>query len=557
MNLDADQILEALDEQQREAAQALLGPTVILAGAGTGKTRTITHRIAYGIARGDFSENRVLALTYTNKAAGELRARLRGLGVQSANAKTFHSAALAQLEYFFRTLYGVDAPRVQESKAKNLTAAAQTLKLKLDPNTLRELAAEIEWRKYSMLSLEEYEGRLGERAPITGISALKNLEMQRSYEELKLKNKQVDWEDVILLCTGMLRAEPRALAHVQQQYRFFTVDEYQDISPLQQDLLDTWLGDRSDLCVVGDPNQTIYSFTGATSAYLENFTSRFPDATLVSLSNNYRSNPEIISLANRVRSNQDLDSLQAVRPSGVAPQILDFQNKTEEANWVAKEIKRLISAGTRASQIAVLYRINSQSEALEAALGEQSLEYQVRGGQRYFNRSEILSAIRMVRAEAAMPSNKGLYETVTAIVRALGWQSVPPTEGGTKLEQWEALNHLVQIVDELGESATIQTYATELEERQRSQHEPTKESITLSTIHAAKGLEYKVVFIVGASEGYLPISFAKTPAELLEEQRLFYVAVTRAKDLLFISWAKEDLDFNRLNQPSRYLALLK
>ena len=557
MNLDADQILEALDEQQREAAQALLGPTVILAGAGTGKTRTITHRIAYGIARGDFSENRVLALTYTNKAAGELRARLRGLGVQSANAKTFHSAALAQLEYFFRTLYGVDAPRVQESKAKNLTAAAQSLKLKLDPNTLRELAAEIEWRKYSMLSLEEYEGRIGERTPITGISALKNLEMQRSYEELKLKNKQVDWEDVILLCTGMLRAEPRALAHVQQQYRFFTVDEYQDISPLQQDLLDTWLGDRSDLCVVGDPNQTIYSFTGATSAYLENFTSRFPDATLVSLTNNYRSNPEIISLANRVRSNQDLDSLQAVRPSGIAPQILDFQNKTEEANWVANQIKRFISAGTKASQIAVLYRINSQSEVLEAALGEQSLEYQVRGGQRYFNRSEILSAIRMVRAEAAMPSNKGLYETVTAIVRSLGWQSIPPTESGTKLEQWEALNHLVQIVDELGESATIQTYATELEERQRSQHEPTKESITLSTIHAAKGLEYKVVFIVGASEGYLPISFAKTPAELLEEQRLFYVAVTRAKDQLFISWAREDLDFNRLNQPSRYLALLK
>ena len=557
MNLDADQILEALDEQQREAAQALLGPTVILAGAGTGKTRTITHRIAYGIARGDFSENRVLALTYTNKAAGELRARLRGLGVQSANAKTFHSAALAQLEYFFRTLYGVDAPRVQESKAKNLTAAAQALKLKLDPNTLRELAAEIEWRKYSMLSLDEYEGRIRERTPITGISALKNLEMQRSYEELKLKNKQVDWEDVILLCTGMLRAEPRALAHVQQQYRFFTVDEYQDISPLQQDLLDTWLGDRSDLCVVGDPNQTIYSFTGATSAYLENFTSRFPDATLVSLTNNYRSNPEIISLANRVRSNQDLDSLQAVRPSGIAPQILDFQNKTEEASWVAKEIKRIISAGTKASQIAVLYRINSQSEVLEAALGEQSLEYQVRGGQRYFNRSEILSAIRMVRAEAAMPSNRGLYETVTAIVRSLGWQSVPPTESGTKLEQWEALNHLVQIVDELGESATIQTYATELEERQRSQHEPTKESITLSTIHAAKGLEYKVVFIVGASEGYLPISFAKTPAELLEEQRLFYVAVTRAKDQLSISWARGDLDLGRLIQPSRYLALLK
>jgi len=556
MQLEAEQILEALDDRQREAAQSLLGPTVILAGAGTGKTRTITHRIAYGIARGDFSENRVLALTYTNRAAGELRARLRGLGVPMANAKTFHSAALAQLEFFFRSLYAVETPRVQDSKAKNLAAAAAKLKLKLDPNTLRDLASEIEWRKYSMLSLEQYEQAMANRPQVSGLSATKNLEIQQAYESLKLKAKQVDWEDVILLCSGMLRAEPRALAQVQQQYRFLTVDEYQDISPLQQDLLDTWLGDRSDICVVGDPNQTIYSFTGATSNYLENFSGRYPDATVVSLSYNYRSNPEIIRIANKVRAHQSMDALTAIRPSGTVPEVLSFPTKTEEALWLAKEVRKQVQSGIKASQIAVLYRINSQSELIERALADVGLEFQVRGGQRYFNRPEILSAIRMVRAEASMPSGKSLYESVTAIVRALGWQSAAPTEIG-KLDQWEALNHFVQIAEELGDAATIQSFATEIEERQRSQHEPTKESVTLSTIHAAKGLEYKNVFIIGASEGYLPISFAKTEGELAEEQRLFYVAVTRAKDNLFITWAKQDVEFNRQNSPSRYLSLFQ
>lgn len=553
MQLEPEQILDALDEQQREAVQNLLGPTVILAGAGTGKTRTITHRIAYGIVRGDFSENRVLALTYTNRAAGELRARLRGLGVGNANAKTFHSASLAQLEYFFRELYGVEPPRVIESKTRNILAAAETMKIKLDPISTRELAQEIEWRKYSMLSLEEYGEKIDSRPVIAGLSPNRNLEIQNAYEEAKTKAKQVDWEDVILLATGMLRAEPRALAQVHQQYRFITVDEYQDISPLQQELLDTWMGDRSDICVVGDPNQTIYSFTGATSKYLENFSLRYPDATTINLSTNYRSTPEIIRVANRIRANQNMDSLESIREPGVPAQVLSFEDKKAEAQWVAQEIKRNITSGVKASQIAVLYRINSQSEVIEQALSENGLEFQVRGGMRYFSRPEVLAAIRLVRAEAAMPSKKPLYETVTALVRALGWTSAEPETGGAKYEQWEALNHFVQIAEELGDNATIQAFSNEIEERQRSQHEPTRESITLSTIHAAKGLEYQFVYVVGATEGYIPISFAKTDEAIIEEQRLFYVALTRAKDRLVVTWAKRDHDFNRDNTPSRFL----
>lgn len=556
MSYEAEDILNALDDQQREAAQSLLGPTVILAGAGTGKTRTITHRIAYGILRGDFSENRVMALTYTNRAAGELRSRLRSLGVHSVNAKTFHAAALSQLEYFWRDFFGVEAPRVLESKSRAIGAAAQTLKIRLDANTIRDLASEIEWRKYSMLSMEQYLDQITTRPVISGLAPIRSFEIQVAYEEAKVKAKQIDWEDVLMLCTGMLKAEPRALAHVHSQYRFFTVDEYQDISKLQQELLDTWLGDRSDLCVVGDPNQTIYSFSGASASFLETFDSRYPGANVISLTKNYRSTPEIISVANSVRGNQKFEPLEAIRPRGQVPEVLEFATKDQECDWVANRIKDLLSSGLKASQIAVLYRINAQSEQVENALSKAGVEYQVRGGQRYFNRPEIMSAVRMVRAEAANPSGKELYETVSAIARSLGWQSIAPEVSGTALEQWEALNSLVQIADELGAEATIQTFANELEERQRSQHEPTRESITLSTIHAAKGLEYKAVFIIGAIEGYLPISYAKTELQIAEEQRLFYVGVTRAKDSLFMTWANRDTPEDRPRTRSRYLDLI-
>jgi len=397
---------------------------------------------------------------------------------------------------------------------------------------------------------------MANRPVIAGLSPIRGYEIQIAYEDAKVKAKQIDWEDVLLLCTGMLRAEPRALAHVHQQYRFFTVDEYQDISPLQQELLDTWLGERSDLCVVGDPNQTIYSFTGASATYLENFESRYPGANVIALTKNYRSTPEIISVANNLRGNKNYSPLEAVRPSGVEPQVQSFADRAAECSWVANQIKDALSKGVKASQIAVLYRINGQSEHIEKALADASVEYQVRGGQRYFNRPEIMAAVRLVRAEAMNPSAKSLYESVSAIARSLGWQSIAPNLSGTQLEQWEALNSFVQIADELGSDATIKTFASEIEERQRSQHEPSQESITLSTIHAAKGLEYKIVFIIGATEGYLPISYAKTEAQIAEEQRLFYVAVTRAKDQLNITWAKRDTADDRERTPSRYLDLI-
>ena len=555
--MQAEALLENLDPEQRLAAESLVGPTCILAGAGTGKTRTVTHRIAYGISKGYYSANRVLALTYTNRAAGELRARLRQLGVGAVSVKTFHAAALAQLEFFWPQFSGVPAPAVLQSKARLISEVADSVKIRLDAGALRDFAAEIEWRKYSMLSMSEYAAMVKSRPKVAGLSPAKNLELQQAYEDAKVKAQKVDWEDVLVLTLGMLRAEPRALAHVQQQYRFFTVDEYQDISPLQHALLDVWLGNHSDLCVVGDPNQTIYSFTGATSEYLQNFGSRYEDANVIQLTRNYRSTQQIVSFANRLTiDSSTVEPLRSEGEIGLAPRSLSFATVADECAALAAGIRTKLDQGVKPSDIAVLYRVNGQSESIENALSNAGIDYQVRGGERFFNRPEIQNAIRAVRAESISPTDKPLYQTVTDICRSLGWQTQQPQEKGSAREKWESLNSFLAITEELAEGATILDFAKELDERQRSQHEPIKAAVTLSTIHAAKGLEWDFVFIIGLTEGYLPISYAQTEAEIREEQRLLYVGLTRARKELTLSWARRDSNSTRDRESSRFLSLL-
>lgn len=555
--MHTEALLENLDPEQREAAETLVGPTCILAGAGTGKTRTVTHRIAYGIAKGYYAANRVLALTYTNRAAGELRARLRQLGIGAVSVKTFHAAALSQLEFFWPQFAGVPAPAVLESKARLISKVADEIKIRLDAGALRDFAGEIEWRKYSMLSMDEYAELVKSRPKVAGLSPAKNLELQKAYEDAKIKAQKVDWEDVLVLTLGMLRAEPRALAHVQQQYRFFTVDEYQDISPLQHALLDTWLGNHSDLCVVGDPNQTIYSFTGATSEYLQNFGSRYPDANVIQLTRNYRSTQQIVSFANRLTTESAIvEPLRSEGDVGLAPRSLSFATVADECDALAATIRTKLDQGVKPSDVAVLYRVNGQSEAIEHALTQAGIDYQVRGGERFFNRPEIQNAIRAVRAEAVSNTDKPLYQSVTEIVRSLGWQTQQPSEKGSPREKWESLNSFLAITEELPEGATVADFAKELDERQRSQHEPVKAAVTLSTMHAAKGLEWDMVFIVGLTEGYLPITYAQTESEIREEQRLLYVGLTRARKELTLSWARRDANSTRDREPSRFLNLL-
>lgn len=569
VELTAEQILERLDPQQAAAAESVLGPTVILAGAGTGKTRTVTHRIAYGIARGYYAPNRVLALTYTNRAAGELRDRLRRMGILGVSVKTFHAAALSQLEYFWPQYAGVPAPRVIESKARYIAKAAEGLGIMLDTGSMRELAGEIEWRKYSMLSLEQYAEAAKGRGNVGGLAPAKNVALQNAYEELKAKDQRLDWEDVLVLCLGLLRSEPRALEHVRQQYRFFTVDEYQDISPLQHALLDEWLGGHNDLCVVGDPNQTIYSFTGASAAFLHSFASRFEGATVVELTTNYRSTPKIVETANRLLrgqnsmaelvandNNREAESAPATEGEFGHVRPRRFESANDELAWIAHSIKQRLAQGVAASEIAVLYRVNGQSEAIENALARAGIDYQLRGGERFFARQEIIEAVRAIRAEALAPGDKPLFQVVSDICRGLGWQLKAPEQPGTLRDRWESLNALLAILDEIDPGATIIDFIAELDERARSQHEPVKAAVTLSTIHAAKGLEWNSVYVLGLTEGYLPIAYAQGAAAIAEELRLLYVAVTRARDYLSISFAAADAA-GRPSSPSRFLSALQ
>ncbi len=471
--------------------------------------------------------------------------------------KTFHAAALSQLEYFWPQLAGVPAPNVLTSKSKLIAQAAESLKIHFDAAILRDVAAEIEWRKYTMRSIEQYEQGLANRPQVSGIKPAQLVELLKGYEELKIKSQKLDWEDVLILTLGMLQAEPRVLAHVQQQYRFFTVDEYQDISPLQNALLEAWLGDRSDICVVGDPNQTIYSFTGASSGYLLEFLNTYPDATVVNLTRNYRSTGHIISTANRVVSNEsNLEELVSQNELGSEPTIRACADSVEEANTIASEISKQLARGVKANEIAVLYRVNSQSEVFEKALADRGIDYQVRGGERFFNRPEILQVLRLVRAELITPSAKPLYQIVSDSCRELGWMSKEPSEAGAVREKWEALNAFLAIVDEMPEESTLEDFVKEVDERIRSQHEPVKAAVTISTIHAAKGLEWDSVFLSGINEGLLPIGYAKTEAAVHEERRLFYVGLTRARKELSLTYSLRDSTSGRERNPSRFLNLI-
>ena len=511
--LDATSILEALDEDQQLAAKALRGPVAIIAGPGSGKTRTVSHRIAYGIATDVYSPQRVLALTYTNRAAAELRFRLRQLGA-SVQVRTFHSAALSQLQYFWPQVTGYSAPKLLTSKGSLLQQAVEELRIPSAAFNLAEVIAEIEYLSYSQRNLEEFDSKA-----LPGRFS----DLVIRYRELKAERRLVDWEDTLLLCTGMLRNEPRVMAQFEQQYRHFTVDEYQDISPLQQGLLETWLGNREDVCVVGDPRQTIYSFSGASSDFLTGFASRFDTAEVFELNRNYRSAKEIVDVANTVLPQSPLI---AISQSPGAVSFVNPANQSAEAEEICAQVSK---STAELAEIAILARTNSQLAAFEQQLDRLGLRFQVRGQGRFFAKPEIRQAMLAIRALSASEFCGDLFTQLTAILRPLGWSAGP-----NKSEVAMDLDWFMHVFEELG-SPGLEEYLRELDERERSGHEPVQQAITLATVHGTKGLEWLEVFLVGLNDQLFPISHARKPEEIAEERRLFYVAVTRAKRKLVLS----------------------
>jgi DNA helicase-2/ATP-dependent DNA helicase PcrA len=552
-------LLDALDAQQRQAAETLLGPVCILAGAGTGKTRTLTHRIAHGVQSGVYPPERVMALTFTTRAAGELRSRLRALGAGGVSARTFHSAALAQLSFFWPQLVGGRLPEILPGKARLLGQAAESLRMRVDTAALRDLAAEIEWRKVRRIPIEEYARLAPSRALPPGLGASAVVELHQRYEDLKDEQRRLDFEDVLLVTAGMIDAEQRVADQVREQYRFFVVDEYQDVSPLQQELLELWLGPRTDLCVVGDASQTIYSFAGASSEYLLGFGARYPDAVEVRLQRNYRSTPAILGTANRLmRGRPGALELVAAEgdPASPEPTVTRWDSDAAEVQGVADAIAAQLAVGVAPEHVAVLYRVNAQAAALEVALADRGISSRQLGGTRFFDLEVVKRAVLELTSLARTGSPKGLYETVADVALAGGWSAHAPESQGAVRERWEALGALVELADQAAEGTTLAQFVEELQERQSTQYEPTMPSVVLSTLHGAKGLEWDHVHIVGLSEGLMPISHARGFDAIDEERRLLYVGLTRARRTLALHWSAEGLR-SRPREPSRFLAELR
>ncbi|MFF9128795.1 ATP-dependent DNA helicase UvrD2 [Streptomyces sp. NPDC014806] len=565
-----DAVLEGLDPEQREVATALHGPVCVLAGAGTGKTRAITHRIAYGVRAGILQPSSVLAVTFTNRAAGEMRGRLRQLGAQGVQARTFHSAALRQLQYFWPKAIGGQMPRLVDRKIQLVADAAAACRIRLDRGELRDATAEIEWSKVTQTVPADYPPAAAKAGRETPRDPAEIAQLYAAYEDIKRQRAVIDFEDVLLLTVAVLQDRQDIAEQVRAQYQHFVVDEYQDVSPLQQRLLELWLGDRDDLCVVGDASQTIYSFTGATPDHLLDFRLRHPGATVVKLVRDYRSTPQVVHLANgllaqaRGRAADHRLELVSQRPAGPEPVFTEYGDEPAEAEGCARRIRELLEAGVPAGEIAVLFRTNAQSETYEQALADAGVPYQLRGAERFFDRPEVRKAGMALRGAARFGGNDSaldeavdLPSQVRAVLSGEGWTPQPPAGSGAVRERWESLAALVHLAQDFAAArpgATLADLVAELDERAQAQHAPTVQGVTLASLHSAKGLEWDAVFLVGVAEGMMPITYARTDEQIEEERRLLYVGVTRARERLHVSWALSRSPGGRPNRrPSRFL----
>ena len=561
-----EDVLAALDPEQRAAAQAVSGPVCILAGAGTGKTRTITHRAAYSVLSGATPASSLLAVTFTARAAGEMRTRLRALGVGGVQARTFHSAAMKQLGYFWPRVVGGAPPRLVENPFGMVANAAARARLRPGTSELRDLLSELEWAASCLIGPEDYPAAAAKAGREGPFDPAVVAQVYEAYVELKSAQGAADFSDLLLLTAGALEEHAGVAEEFRARYRSFVVDEYQDVTPLQQRLLDAWLGDRDDLCVVGDAQQTIYSFTGATPDHLLGFRRRFPHATEVRLVRDYRSTPQVVGLANGVIAKATTAhvrlELVAQQPPGPEPVFVEHADEPAEARAVALRCRDLIESGTAASEIAVLYRVNAQSAAYEAALADAGVPYLVRGGERFFDRKEVKEAILLLRGagravDADAPTELG--DLVADVLRSgLGWErDTPPAGAGATRERWESLAALHRLAVDLAAvqpAAGLRELVAELEERAAAQHAPSVDGVTLASLHAAKGLEWDAVFLVGLVDGTLPLVHADTPDAIEEERRLLYVGVTRARFVLSLSWALSRSPGGRgSRRPSRFL----
>ncbi|MFT4245033.1 MAG: ATP-dependent DNA helicase UvrD2 [Micrococcaceae bacterium] len=536
-------VLAGLDAEQRQAASSIGKPLRILAGAGTGKTRAITHRIAYAVRNGFYRPQNILAVTFTTKAAAEMGARLRDLGIFGMQARTFHSAALRQVQYFWPEVFGGKPYRVLRHKIPLVGQACTELGVVANKEVVRDIASEIEWAKVNMFSAAQY-SELERKSPIKTIDHVTLAKLYECYEKIKNDQLVIDLEDVLLLCSAMIEKSPKVAAEIRNQYRHFVVDEFQDVSKLQYAVLKSWLGNRDDLCVVGDPSQTIYSFSGARQEFLLQLQRDFPKLETISLLRNYRSSGNIVQLANRIlKASRHQKPLQLISNQAVGTEVtfVEYANEAEEAQAVATKIKEQINEGRKPSDFAILYRTNYQSSQFEEALADENISYQVSVQEKFFRCKEVIQAINLLQKHKNGVHKGAVSTTVAEIFELLDFEATKPPTSRAARARWENLNALLTLAktwEETHPEATFADFTVEIAIRTRSQLPPEMDSVTLASFHAAKGLEWPVVYLVGVREGLVPINYVTTLEEIEEERRLFYVAVTRAERELEISWAQ-------------------
>ena len=551
--------LAGLDDHQRVVATTWGGPLCVLAGAGTGKTRALTHRIAYGIQQGHYQPDQVLALTFTAKAASEMGTRLQGLGVRGVAARTFHSAALRQLQHFWPTVAGGRLPDISGSKGRLVAQALESLHLGVDTAILRDIAADIEWRKVHGLTIEQYQTqRQGTPGDVPGGMSIEAMaSIHERYERVKDEASRIDFEDVLLATVGLMEENSQVLEKVRAQYSALLVDEYQDVSPLQQRLLDLWIGPREDVVVVGDASQTIYTFAGASSHYLLDFPTRYPGARVVKLEKNYRSTPEIVDAANSVvRGKPGALTLDPVSASGEPLHRHVAADDAGEAQYVATVVAEKIGHGVAPDDIAVLMRFGAQSLAIENALRQKSISYRVRGATAFFEEPHIKRAVMEIRGAFVAGVSGNLVSVVEDILFGLGLGPEAPDHHGAERSRYEDLAALRDLARAQAPNVTLAGFSEELAERSAAGDAPTLGALTLTTVHSAKGREWPVVFMIGLAEGQFPISYARSEEQIEEERRLFYVGITRAQRELYLSFAERSKEGSSQRQVSRFLEAL-
>jgi DNA helicase II / ATP-dependent DNA helicase PcrA len=536
---DLDSVLAGLNDPQREAALALRGPVAILAGAGTGKTTTITHRIACQVRSGSFEASQILAVTFTEKAAGELKRRLGALGVEGVEARTFHSAALSQLSRLWSTHTGEPLPDVLDHKAPLIASLANALPPPHKFLPRRDLAGEIEWAKNRMVPPDRYLAELESNRHEPPIPPELMLRVYEGYERRKRAMGRLDFEDMLGLALRLFDEHPEAAEIVRSRFHAFTVDEYQDVNPLQAGLLDRWLGSREDLCVVGDDYQTIYAFTGASPEHLLGFTRRFPNATVVRLEENYRSTPEILDLANRLAPHLGgwRKTLRATKPSGPSPVAREARDEAGEVASVVGAVRRLHDEeAVPFEEIAVPYRINARSEPFEEAFAAAGIPYQVRDGA-FLRRPGPRSVLQRLKRSG---HDGSLAQAVTSITAELGYDPESSPDSDEEVTRQSDLARMRSLSAEFERSHPDGDAAAFLAElTSRFSTEDSGRGVNLLTYHRAKGLEFDAVFLPRLVDGELPFRSGRAKADPQEERRLLYVGITRARRFLFLTWAVE------------------